>query len=74
VHETVQATMRIHDVGSGTQHKVEGVAKDDLRTEAFQFLGRHRLYGAVRAYRHECGRLNYAVRQCQAAQASSAVS
>jgi hypothetical protein len=53
---------------------VEGVAKDDLRAEAFQFLGRHRFHGAVCAYGHECGRFNYAVRQCQATQPSSAVS
>jgi hypothetical protein len=53
---------------------MEGVAKDDLCTETFQFLGRHRFHGAVRTYGHERWCLNHPMRQCQATQASSAVS
>jgi len=74
VHETVEAPVCIHYVGSGAQHKVESIAEHDLCAEAFEFLGRHRLHGTVGTHWHERGRLYHTMRECQATKTSCAVS
>jgi hypothetical protein len=73
VHEAVQAFVGINDVRTWTQHKMEGVAQDDLGSETFQFLGGHRFHSAVCTHWHERGRFHYAMRQCQATQPGCAV-
>ena len=67
VHEAVQPAMRAHDFGARPQHQMEGVAQHDLRAEALELLGRHRLDGAVGAHGHEGRRLDDAVRECAGA-------
>ena len=73
MHEAVQAAVRAHDVVARPQHQMEGVAEHDLRAEAFELLGRHRLDRAVGAHRHERRRLDHAVRELEAPAARSAV-
>src|SRR4030095_9780066 len=65
VHEAMQPTVRSNHLRSGTQHQVEGVAKDDLRSEALQLLGCHGLYGAIGADGHECRGIDGAAREAQ---------
>ena len=61
--------MRAQDLLARPQHQVEGVAEHDVRAEALEFLGRHRLDGAVGAHRHEGRRLDHAVCELQPAAA-----
>jgi hypothetical protein len=58
--------MRFDHLEAGPQPQVEGVAEHDLRADVDQFCRCHRLHGAVSADRHECRRLDRAVRQRQA--------
>ena len=73
VHEAVQAFVGVNDVLTWTQHKMEGVAQDNLGSQTFQLLGGHRFHSAVRTHWHECRRFDYAMRQCQATQPGGAV-
>jgi hypothetical protein len=68
----MQAAVREDDLRAGPQHQMEGVAQHDLRADAFQFLGCHRLHGAVGAHGHEGRRFDDAARHRYAATARSA--
>lgn len=73
VHEAVQVAVRGNHLRARPQHQVEGVAEHDLRTDAHELLGCHRLDGAVGADGHEGGRIDDAVAQREPAAARGAV-
>ncbi len=73
MHETVEATVHIDDVGPRAQHQVKSVAQNDVRAEPLQLLGRHRLYRAVGSDRHERRSLYESVRGGQAPQTRGTV-
>ncbi len=74
MHEPVQPAVQAHHFDAGPQHQMKGVAQDDLAAGLAQFLGRHRLDGAVGAHRHEHRRLHAAARKGQAPSAGVSVS
>ncbi len=63
----MQAAEAADHVESGPQPEMERVAEDDLRAERREFDRVDALDGAVRADRHEDGRVDDAVRERQAA-------
>jgi hypothetical protein len=64
--------VRAQDLVAGPEHEMECIAEHDVRAQAFELLGRHRLDGAVGSDRHECGRLDRAMREREAATAGGA--
>jgi hypothetical protein len=71
--EAVEAAAAGDQFVAGTQEKVIGVAEDDLRADFLEVAVPHRLDGALRADRHEGGRLDDAVRRPQLAAPGGAV-
>ena len=64
MHEVVEITMGTNDLGTGTQHEMEGIAENDLRPHVAQFLRCHGLDRAVGPHRHKGRRLHHAT--CEA--------
>ncbi|KFJ35179.1 hypothetical protein DK59_2715 [Brucella abortus bv. 4 str. 292] len=58
----VQAAKPGHALGTGAQHQVIGIAKNDIGAKLFHLVHIHRLHGASRADRHEGGRAHHAAR------------
>ena len=73
MRERVQAAVRADHVDAGPQQQVERVAENDLRAQALELLGRHRLDRAVRADRHERRRVDDAAAERDAAAPRAAV-
>ena len=66
-HEFVEATQMPDRVEPGPDKQMVGVAKNDLRIHLAQLARTHALYRTLCAHRHECWRIDHAVRSCQAA-------
>ena len=73
VHEMVQSTVLGDDLDPGAQHQVEGIAEHDLGAEPLEFLGGHRLDGAVGPHRHERRGLHRTVGERQPTAAGGAI-
>ena len=71
MHEVMQISMHFNDIRAGTQHKMKGVAKNNLSAQAFQLLRRHRLDGTVSPHRHEGWRLDSSALEGQSAASRS---
>ena len=61
-HEAVQSTATSDEVVTGPEKEVIGVAEDDGGADIFEIAQRHRLDRALRADRHEHGRVDRAMR------------
>ena len=59
-HEAVQAAQPIDPLGTGAQHEVIGVAKNDVSARCAYILGLHRLDRGGGAHGHEGGGANLA--------------
>ena len=73
VHEAMQATVGVDDVGPRPEHEVIGVAKHDLGAKADEFLGCHGFDRAIGADRHENRGLDHSMAQAQTPGASPTV-
>ena len=62
-----------HQLRSGAQEQVVGVAEDDLRPDRAQVVGGDGLHRRGGAHGHELGRVNLAVGECQLAAPGRAV-
>ena len=65
----MQIASRADDLKPRPDVKVVGIAEDDLRAHLEQFTGIQRLDAALRAHRHERGRIDNATSGGQTAQA-----
>ena len=72
VHELVQPAQLAYQLVARTQVQVIRVGEDHLRVHRAQVVGVQRLHGGERADRHECGRLDDAVRRDEASGARGA--
>ena len=63
----MQAAMRRDDLQPGSQPKVESIAEHDLRADGMQIRGAHGFHRTISPHRHEDGRFDAAMRECQAA-------
>ena len=61
IHKSVQTAKRINTLCRGTQHKVIGIAKKDIRPRRTHTFGHHRLYGCSGAHGHKGGRSDLTV-------------
>ena len=73
VHETVQATQTLDPFGAGAQHKVIGIAEQDIRARRRHTVGQHGLDGRRRAHGHESRRADFPARGRDAASARKPV-
>jgi hypothetical protein len=56
----MQITVELNNIGTGAQHKVEGIAQQYLSTGRFNITRQHAFNGAVSAHRHKGRGLNNA--------------
>ena len=61
IHKSVQTAKRINTLCRGSQHKVIGIAKKDIRPRRTHTFGHHRLYGGSGAHGHKGGRSDLTV-------------
>ena len=63
IHKLMQATLLFDDLRPRSQHQVKGISQNYLAAEFPQFLGGHRLDGAIGPHRHKNRRLDIATRK-----------
>src|SRR5690606_40696151 len=52
LHEIVQIAMKFYHFCPRTEHQVEGIAEDDLRTGIHHISRQHAFHGAIRSEEH----------------------